>query len=64
MHLKNVGEILRLNQQLLSKKAKLKQKDEEIERMQKKEFEQMNFYFDSPEMYKVMRSIRRTAPLT
>ena len=60
---KNVGEILRLNQQLLSKKAKLKQKDEEIERMQKKEFEQMNFYFDSPEMYKVMRSIRRTAPL-
>lgn len=60
---KNVGEILRLNQQLQSKSQKLEQKEQEILRMQKREFEQMDFYFNSPAMFRVMKSIKRAAPL-
>ena len=60
---KNVNEILLLNERLQSKKKKLQQMNLELERMQKLEFEQMDFYFDSPKMFKVMKSIRRAAPL-
>lgn len=60
---KNVAEILQLNQQLAAEQRKLEQKHYEIERMQKREFEQMNFYFDSKEMFKVMHAIKRASPL-
>ncbi len=60
---KNVDEILQLNQQLQSKRQKLEQKDQEIERMQKLEFEHLDFYFDSREMYHVMHFIKKAAPL-
>ncbi len=60
---KNVGEILKLNQQLQSKSQKLEQQEQEILRMQKREFEQMDFYFNSPAMFRVMKAIKRAAPL-
>ena len=60
---KNIQEILDLNQQLNTKKQKLEQMDQEILRMHKQDFEEMGFYFNSPAMYRIMKAIKRIAPL-